>query len=218
MLERHSDGLMRRTMMRPLPAGRVRPRDALAFGLLLAGAGGTVPEPCVNFVAAVLAALSLVSYVLLYTPLKTRTPLCTLVGAIAGAIPPMIGYAAAAGGSDMGAWALFLILFIWQMPHFLAIAWLYRDDYVRAGQMVLPVVDASGVLTARQIVLFSIGPAAYDRCCRLRLGWPGRCITLRRWCWACGFLHVRHSPWHCNARGRRRGGCSWPRCCTCRCC
>jgi heme o synthase len=155
-LERSSDALMRRTRMRPLPTGRVRPRDALTFGLLLSGAGVLYLSAAVNLVAAVLAALSLASYVLLYTPLKMRTPLCTLVGAIAGAIPPMIGYAAATGRLDMRAWSLFLILFIWQMPHFLAIAWLYREDYARAGQMVLPVVDASGALTARQIVLFSL--------------------------------------------------------------
>ena len=143
-------------MNRPLPAGRVRPRDALGFGLLLSVTGVVYLLLTVNVVATALAALSLASYVLFYTPLKMRTPLCTMVGAVAGAIPPMIGYAAAAGSLDVGAWALFLILFVWQMPHFLAIAWLYRDDYVRAGQMVLPVVDASGVLTARQIVWFCL--------------------------------------------------------------
>lgn len=155
-LERVSDGLMRRTAHRPLPSRRLAPGDALLAGIGTAAAGLLYLASVVNLLAAALAGLTLISYLFLYTPLKTRTPLCTLVGGIPGAIPPMIGYAAAVGHIDGVAAMLFAILFTWQMPHFYAIAWLYREDYARGGQRMLPVVDPSGRRTARQVVVFSL--------------------------------------------------------------
>jgi protoheme IX farnesyltransferase len=147
---------MRRTMGRPLPSGRLAPGDALAFGVLLCLGGLAYTVMLVNTLTAVLGLLTVVSYLLAYTPLKTRTSLCTIVGAVPGALPPMMGYAAATGAVDARAWALFAILFVWQMPHFLAIAWLYREDYARGGQMMLPVVDPTGRTTARHMVIFSL--------------------------------------------------------------
>jgi protoheme IX farnesyltransferase len=152
-LERHSDGRMRRTENRPLPAGRMAPLEVLALGVGL-GLGGVVylalslPQP----LAAAAAAFTYLSYVLAYTPLKGRTSLNTLVGAVPGAMPPVIGWLAVRGTLDAGALTLFLILFLWQVPHFLAIAWVYRDDYARAGLVMLPVVDEDGSLTGRQMV------------------------------------------------------------------
>jgi protoheme IX farnesyltransferase len=156
LLERHSDALMPRTANRPLPAGRLRPVEVLALGGLL-GAGGlgyllAVHQP----LAAGLGALALVSYVFLYTPLKGRTPLNTLVGAVPGALPPVIGWAAARGELGAGALALFLIVFFWQVPHFLAIAWIYRDQYARAGLRVLPILDPLGVQTGRQMIRYTL--------------------------------------------------------------
>jgi protoheme IX farnesyltransferase len=110
----------------------------------------------VNALTSVLACITLVSYVGLYTPLKRKTALCTLVGAIPGAMPPLIGWAGACGKLDLEAWVLFAILFLWQLPHFLALAWVYRDDYARAGFQMLPVVDPSGLSTARQMVLYGL--------------------------------------------------------------
>ena len=155
-LERVADGLMERTRNRPLPAGRLMPGEALVFGTVLTLAGLAYLAVAVNMITFLLAALTSFSYLFLYTPLKTRTPLCTLVGAVPGAIPPMMGYAAATGTIDAQAWVLFAILFVWQLPHFLAIAWLYRDDYARGKQMMLPVVDPAGTETARQMVSFSL--------------------------------------------------------------
>lgn len=155
-MERSTDALMERTRERPIPQGRVDARDALAYGMVLAGAGSAYLALLVNGLTAFLGVLTIGSYLLLYTPLKTRTPLCTLVGAIPGAIPPMMGYAAAAGLIDARAWTLFAILFVWQLPHFLAIAWLYREDYARGGQLMLPVVDSDGAQTSRQVLSFSL--------------------------------------------------------------
>ncbi|MFQ5500769.1 MAG: heme o synthase [Phycisphaerae bacterium] len=150
VLERKYDRLMCRTADRPLPAGRMSPAEALAAALSLAAAGLVYLSTLVNLLSAVLAGLTLLLYVLAYTPLKRRTPLNTLVGAIPGAIPPMIGYAAVRGELDLAAWLLFVILFVWQLPHFFAIAWLYREDYARAGYRMLSVVDPTGNSTARQ--------------------------------------------------------------------
>jgi len=156
LLERHSDALMPRTEDRPLPAGRLQAGEVLALGLIL-GVGGAV---CLlafgKPLAAGLGAFALVSYVLVYTPLKRRTPLSTLVGAVPGAVPPLIGWTAARGGLDAGALALFLIVFFWQVPHFLAIAWIYRDQYARAGLRVLPILDPHGVRTGRQMILYTL--------------------------------------------------------------
>lgn len=155
-IERESDALMRRTMDRPLPSGRVTSGEALCFGVLLSIVGVFYLLATVNSLSATLAVLTSGSYLFLYTPLKSRTPLCTIVGAIPGAIPPMLGYAASAGVIDRHAWTLFAILFIWQMPHFMAIAWLYREDYTRGRQLMLPVVDPTGSSTARQVISFSL--------------------------------------------------------------
>ena len=151
-----SDAKMRRTRQRPLPAGRIKRKHGLAFGLLLSAAGFADLWYGTNLLAAALGLFTLLSYLLLYTPLKQRSPACTTVGAIPGAMPPLIGYAAAGHGIDAGALALFLILFVWQFPHFDAIAWLYRDDYARGGIRMLPVIDRDGESTARRIVVCSL--------------------------------------------------------------
>jgi protoheme IX farnesyltransferase len=151
-----SDAKMRRTRRRPLPAGRIKRRHGLAFGLLLSAAGFADLWYGTNPLAAALGLFTLLSYLLLYTPLKQRSPACTTVGAIPGAMPPLIGYAAAGYGIDAGALALFLILFVWQFPHFDAIAWMYRDDYARGGIRMLPVIDPDGESTARRIMLCSL--------------------------------------------------------------
>jgi heme o synthase len=155
-MERASDCAMRRTAHRPLPSGRMRPASALWFGLLIAAAGGLLLWLAVNPLASILALLTLTTYLLLYTPLKKRTPLCTLVGAFPGAMPPLIGWAAARGSLSVEAWVLYGILFVWQFPHFLAIAWMYREDYSRAGLQMLPSRDVEGKFTGREILAFTI--------------------------------------------------------------
>lgn len=150
--ERRYDAQMRRTASRPLPAGRLAASHALWFGILLSVAGGLELALAVNPLSSILALATLASYLLFYTPLKRRTPLCTLVGAFPGAMPPMIGWAAARGSLSLEAWALFAILFLWQFPHFLAIAWMYREDYARGGLQMLPSGDLSeGRFTRREI-------------------------------------------------------------------
>ena len=153
--ERDRDALMKRTVRRPLPSGRLTPRESLVFGTLMGVAGTSYLVATVGWLAGALAALTAVSYLLVYTPLKRLTSLATVVGAVPGAIPPMIGWAAARSRLDAGAWVLFLILFFWQMPHFLALAALYRKDYARAGFRVLPVEDPDGASTGRQSVLYA---------------------------------------------------------------
>jgi len=152
--EREADSKMWRTRNRPLPMGRMAPWKALAFGIGLAVVGTLYLCWLVNVLSGLLAALTLVSYLFLYTPLKSRTPLCTLVGSFPGAIPPLIGWAGAQGSLSTVAWVLYGILFLWQFPHFLSIAWLYRDDYARGGIRMLPVVEPDGESTARQIVIY----------------------------------------------------------------
>jgi protoheme IX farnesyltransferase len=154
--EREADRKMRRTADRPIPSGRLSADRALIFGILLSVAGFAELGFGLNWLSAFLGLFTLLSYLFLYTPLKQRTPLSTLVGAFPGAMPPIIGYAAASGILDAQAWTLFAILFLWQFPHFLAIAWMYREDYERAGIRMLPVVQPSGEATARQIVLYSL--------------------------------------------------------------
>jgi protoheme IX farnesyltransferase len=151
-----SDAKMRRTRERPLPAGRIKRAHGLAFGLLLSAAGFADLWSGTNRLAAALGLFTLLSYLLVYTPLKQRSPACTTVGAIPGAMPPLIGYAAAGHGIDAGAVALFLILFVWQFPHFDAIAWMYRDDYARGGIRMLPVIEPDGASTARRVVFSSV--------------------------------------------------------------
>ena len=154
--ERESDRKMRRTARRPIPQGRVSPNRALAWGISLAAAGFADLWFGANPLAGVLGAATLLSYLFLYTPLKQRTNLSTVVGAVPGAMPPMIGYAGASGTLSLEAWVLFAILFLWQFPHFLAIAWMYREDYARAGIVMLPVEYPDGEATARQMVLYSL--------------------------------------------------------------
>jgi protoheme IX farnesyltransferase len=149
------DRLMDRTKDRPLPAGRMERSTALALGVLLAVAGIIYLANRVNPLAAILALATLGIYILLYTPLKRRTSFCVTVGAVSGAIPPMIGWAAAHGTLAPGAWILFGILFLWQMPHFLAIAWMYRDEYAQAGFFMLRRNDIGGLKTARESLLFT---------------------------------------------------------------
>jgi len=155
-IERDSDRFMRRTASRPLPSGQLQPREALWFGVILCIAGAIDLYFTAGFLASALGVLTCLSYLLAYTPLKKRTVWATTVGAFPGAIPPMIGWVAATGTLDRGAWLLFAILFLWQFPHFYAIAWMYREDYARAGIMMLPVVDREGTRTFRQIILTSI--------------------------------------------------------------
>jgi protoheme IX farnesyltransferase len=155
-VERDLDAMMRRTARRPLPAGRLTPRESLAFALALVAAGTAYLALTAGLLASALAAATAAGYLLVYTPLKRVTSLATVVGAVPGAIPPMIGWAAARGRLDAGAWALFFILFFWQMPHFLALAALYRRDYAQAGFRVLSVVDPGGTSTARQSLLYTL--------------------------------------------------------------
>lgn len=152
--EREQDGKMLRTKDRPLPAGRMEPWKALGFGLVLSVWGILYLAVIVSLLTALLAALTLATYLFLYTPLKKRTPLCTLVGAFPGAIPPLIGWVAASDDFTLGAGILYLILFLWQFPHFLSIAWLYREDYARAGIVMLPVMEPDGKATGRQILVY----------------------------------------------------------------
>jgi heme o synthase len=151
-----ADAKMHRTRRRPLPAGRIKRRNGLVFGLLLSAAGFADLWYGTNLLAASLGLFTFLSYLLFYTPLKQRSSACTTVGAIPGAMPPLIGYAAAGHGIDASALALFLILFVWQFPHFDAIAWMYRDDYARGGILMLPVIEPNGESTARRIVLCSL--------------------------------------------------------------
>jgi protoheme IX farnesyltransferase len=155
-MERDLDGLMRRTANRPLPAGKLLPWEALAFGVGLTVLAEIYLAVLVNPLSAVLGLTVISGYLFGYTPLKTRTSLSTFVGAFPGAVPPLIGWASARGTVGVEAWVLFAILFLWQFPHFLAIAWMYREDYTRAGILMLPVVEPDGRVTGQQIVLYTV--------------------------------------------------------------
>ena len=155
--ERHHDARMRRTQDRPLPSGRMQPATVLVIGCAAAAAGLTYLAAAVNLTASALGAVSLGTYLFVYTPLKRVTWLNTAVGAVPGGLPPLIGWAAARGRLDAEGWALFGILALWQMPHFMAIAWIYRDEYARAGFKMLPVIDPDGRRTARQAVAQTLG-------------------------------------------------------------
>jgi protoheme IX farnesyltransferase len=154
--EADSDAKMHRTSKRPIPAGRIEPIDALAFGSWLSITGFAELWFETSALAALLGLFTLVTYIGLYTPLKRRSAVCTTVGAVPGAMPPLIGYAAASGHLDAAALALFLILFVWQFPHFYAIGWMYREDYARGGIRMLPVIEPDGESTARRIVVCSL--------------------------------------------------------------
>ena len=155
VIERDTDGLMRRTRTRPLPDGRLGAPEAVRYAAVLSIAGLIVLGAGVNGLAAAVALTTLASYAVVYTPLKRRTSFATVIGAIPGALPPVIGWAAAENGLSLGAWVLFGILFLWQLPHFLAIAWMYREDYARAGLPMLPVIEPDGRSTARQAVVYA---------------------------------------------------------------
>jgi protoheme IX farnesyltransferase len=187
-LERSFDARMRRTARRPLAAGRLEPSAVLWFGILLSLAGCTYLALAVNALASLLAALTLLGYLALYTPLKRRTPLCTMVGAIPGAAPPLIGWAAASGKLTFEAWVLFGMLFLWQFPHVMAIAWRYRDDYARAGYLVLTQGERSGRLMSCQtlapalaLVPVSMGPAL--------IGGAGHVYSVAAFMLSSGFLY-----------------------------
>lgn len=155
-IERDIDPLMKRTADRPLPTKRVTPNEALIFGIAQCVIAEVYLLLATNALTALLGLIVIVGYVFLYTPLKTRTSLSTVVGAIPGAMPPLMGWTAATGEITIVAWSLFATQFLWQFPHFLAIAWLYREEYAKAGILMLPVIEPAGHMTARQIVLFTI--------------------------------------------------------------
>jgi protoheme IX farnesyltransferase len=156
LIELRFDGQMRRTARRPLVSGRIQPTHALWFGISLSVIGAIYLAVTTNALAALLSILTLLGYLFLYTPLKRKTPLCTLIGALPGAAPPLIGCAAACGRIDGNAWLLFVIVFLWQFPHFMAIAWIYREDYARAGYVVLPRDKSKDHFVAWQTLLPSL--------------------------------------------------------------
>jgi len=154
--ERKTDALMERTAKRPLPTQKLSTTEALAFGVSLCLVAEIYLFFLVNGLTAILGLIVIVGYVLLYTPLKTRTSASTAIGAIPGAMPPLMGWTASANEISLGAWALFALLFLWQFPHFLAIAWMYKEQYAKAGILMLPVIEPEGKITARQIVIFTV--------------------------------------------------------------
>jgi len=155
VIERQPDGMMRRTRTRPLPDGRLQPTEALVFAILISLIGCVVLWAGANLLSALIALATLVIYAVIYTPSKRFTSFSTVIGAIPGALPPMIGWAAVRDSLSQGAWVLFGIVFLWQLPHFLAIAWMYREDYTRAGFPMLPVIEPDGRSTARQAVVYT---------------------------------------------------------------
>jgi protoheme IX farnesyltransferase len=157
LIEREHDAKMHRTEDRPLPSGRLSPETVLIFGGLISATGLAYLAFTVNLLTSVLGIVTLFSYVFVYTPLKRVTTLNTVIGAIPGALPPLMGWTAARDQINAEGWSLFAILFFWQLPHFLAIAWMYRDDYARGGYVMLPIVDPDGVRTGRQAISHTIG-------------------------------------------------------------
>jgi heme o synthase len=155
-LEREYDAMMKRTEHRPIPAGRMPPTEALIFGTMLGIAGLAYLALLTNWIAVSLSGLTLISYLAIYTPLKRKTPFATVLGGIPGALPPLIGWAIVQGRVSMEAWSLFFMLYFWQMPHFLSLAWMYRNDYARAHYRLLTVLDSTGDVTGRQILVYSI--------------------------------------------------------------
>jgi len=155
-VEREHDAKMRRTRLRPLPDGRITPANALIFSALIAIVGTLYLGLMVNWLTAFLGAFTLTSYIFVYTPLKRISTACTIIGAVPGAIPPLMGWTAATGSLAIGGWILFGILFFWQLPHFMAISWIYREDYGRAGFAMTSVRDEDGTATARQAVIWSL--------------------------------------------------------------
>jgi heme o synthase len=154
VIERKTDALMRRTRLRPVPDGRLQVSESLIFAAVMSIAGLAILAAEVNLLSSAVAFTTLVTYAAIYTPMKRRSSFATVVGAIPGALPPVIGWAAATGELSRGAWVLFWIVFLWQLPHFLAIAWIYREDYARAGFPMLPVTEPDGRSTGRQATLY----------------------------------------------------------------
>ncbi len=217
LLESEYDAKMRRTQDRPLPSGRLQPATVAIFGGVCSVAGLIYLALGVNLLTSVLGAVTLVSYLFIYTPLKRVTWLNTAIGAIPGALPPLMGWTAARGELSGEGWALFAILAFWQIPHFFAIAWIYRDEYAKAGFVMLPNVDAGGRRTAQQTVshalallIASLAPFVFKMAgpalSRRRAG-PGRGVYVG-------------APFNFrgNSRWRARGSCFWPRSFICRCC
>jgi heme o synthase len=207
-MERESDARMRRTASRPLPSGVLKPIEALIFGVALVAGGAAYLYFLSGALAAAVGTASSLVYLLAYTPLKKRTVWATFVGAFPGAAPPIIGWAAATGRLDVGAWVLFAILFLWQFPHFQAIAWMYREDYARGGILMLPVVDREGKRTFRQItlasailVLVSVLPTAAGIAGRIYLvGAVVLSLALLRVClWAAGAKTNVRAKWLMHA-------------------
>jgi protoheme IX farnesyltransferase len=155
-VERHHDAKMNRTRTRPLPAGRITPRAALIFSSAIAVVGTLYLGLAVNWLTAALGAFTLTSYIFVYTPLKRVSTICTVIGAIPGAVPPLMGWAAATGELGVGGWVAFGILFLWQLPHFMAISWLYREDYARGGFVMLSTIDEQGGAVARQAIYYTL--------------------------------------------------------------
>ena len=203
-IERQSDKQMRRTANRPLPAGRLGSAEALWFGIVLAALGGWELWVFTNPLASSLALLTLGTYLLAYTPLKKRTPLCTLVGAFPGAMPPLIGWAAVRNSLSLEAWVLYAILFLWQFPHLLDIAWMYREDYARANLLLLPRNDLEGRTTAWQILGYSLAliPASLMP---VFLGQAGKVYLVGALVLGLGFFHfgMRLALQRSNSLARR---------------
>jgi protoheme IX farnesyltransferase len=174
VIERHRDGRMVRTRNRPIPSGEIAPAQATVLGVGVSLAGVAVLAARANLLTAGLGAAVVLLYTLVYTPLKVRTTLCTLVGAVCGAIPPIMGWTAAAGSVGFGAWLLAAVLFLWQIPHFLSLAWLHRDDYVRGGFRVLPVIDSHGRATVAltNLYILALVPIGLAATLAGLTGWP----------------------------------------------
>ena len=215
VMERDTDALMLRTRNRPIPGGRIRPVEASLFALLLTLAGLVLLAVRCGAPAALVAFSTWASYLFLYTPLKRRSHLATLVGAVPGALPPVIGWAAASGRLEPGAFILFAIMFLWQIPHFLAIAWIYRDDYERGGLKVLPVIDREGILTGRQAVLHSVALLVVSLA-PVAAGLGGTLYLAGALVLGFGLTLASMRLARARARSVRPVSSSWPRCSTCR--
>ena len=216
LLEREYDAKMRRTQDRPLPSGRLQPETVMLFGGACATAGLIYLALAVNLLTSVIGAVTLVSYLFIYTPLKRVTWLNTNIGAVPGALPALMGWTAARGELSGEGWALFAIVAFWQIPHFMAIAWIYRDEYARAGFKMLPVVDPDGRRTGEQSVSHTLA-LLWSACGRLFSKWRGRFISPARWCWARVICGAR-SSFRGSSRWRARGSCFWRQSFICRCC
>jgi protoheme IX farnesyltransferase len=191
-MERDLDSLMRRTENRPLPGGRLTSSEALGFAVFISASGMLYLLAFVNVLTAAVSALTFLSYLFVYTPLKTRTWLSTLIGAVPGALPAVMGWSAVTGGISYGALVLFGIVFLWQLPHFYAIGWMYREDYARAGFTMLPVVDESGKRTGRQSnlsIVLLVGVTILPACMGISgFVYLAAALALGTWFFACGIL------------------------------